>query len=99
MNNVIAGKCLKQDVSEESQCHNTATALGKHPHQNNREPSGTLVTEDGTAIKKQKMDSNSEEQEPTTESQDPAVRLGKHHIQHSVGEGLEVKRQKPNEEL
>ena len=46
--------------SEESHT-STATGLGKHPHQNDGEPSAAQITDDGTPIKKQKIDSDSAE--------------------------------------
>ena len=90
----------KHDISEESQCYIAATVLGKHPRQNDSEPSGTVIIDDGIATKKQKMDSNSEEQGPAIESQSTstAIRLGKHQIQLSSDEGPAEKQQKPNKD-
>ena len=70
---------------------NTASArLGKHSHQSNGEPSGTV-------IKKQKLESDSEKLEPKIGSSTSTV-LGRRDTQHSDDEGPDVKRQKPNEE-
>lgn len=72
---------------------NTAIArLGKHSHQSNGEPSGTV-------IKKQKIESDSEKLEPKIGS-NTSTMLGRHDTQHSDDEGPDVKRQKPkfNEE-
>ena len=101
-NNITAGiehQYFKHDVSEES--HNTVTALGKHPQpENSSEHTSTLITDDGTSIKKQKLESDSEKQGPIIESQttSTATKLGKHHIQRSDDEHQHIKQQKRSKE-
>ena len=71
----------KHNISEESPCDSTDTALGKRPYQDNNEPSDTTITDDGAASKKQKIYFDSEEQGPAIESQSTTsmtVKLGKH---------------------
>ena len=53
---------LKHSTNGSEESHaNVNTRLGKHPHQNDGESSAAQVTDDGSSIKKQKIDSNSAE--------------------------------------
>ena len=94
---------LKHTTSGNEESHaNTAIRLGKRPHQNDSESSAAQVTDDDTPIKKQKIDSDSAEQDPDqeTEPENPstAARLGKHYSQCSDDKGPNIKRRKPNKE-